>query len=68
MSNEINDWLWDKLAEILIEANVIDKAIQTIVWLGDFAGVVHGIKNGIHVTYRVWFDDDEEKWLYELND
>ena len=68
MSNEMNDWLWDKLAEILIEANVIDKAIQTIVWLSDFAGVVHGVKDGIHVAYRVWFDDDEEKWLYELND
>jgi len=28
MSNEFRDWLWDKFAEILLDANQVDKVIN----------------------------------------
>ena len=68
MSNEYKDWFWDKLADILLEDKIIDKATQVIPWYSDCAGVVHGIKDGIHVKYTVWLDDEDETWKYELSD
>lgn len=66
MSNEMKDWLWDKFADVLLEANQIDKAIQIIPYDGWYA-IVHGIKDEIHVKYNVWFDD-EEGWNYERSE
>ena len=52
----------DKFENILLERNLIDKVIQTIVIdFDDWYAVVHGLKNGIHVKYDVWFDDGEWK-------
>ena len=64
---ESQEWLWDQLQFVLLDAGVIDKAIQVIPWFSDWAGVVHGIKDGIHVSYRVWFDNEGD-WNYERND
>ena len=63
MSNEYNDWLWNRFSDVLLEANKIDKVLQTIVldWV-EWCAVVDGIKDGYHVRYRVWYDDDEELW------
>ena len=63
MSNELKDWLWDKFADTLLEAKQIDKILQVIPYDGWYA-TVHGIKDGTHVIYNVWFDD-EEGWNYE---
>lgn len=67
MSNEYKDYLFDQLSDVLLDAGVIDKEIETIPWYSDYAGVVHGIKDGIHVKYTVYLDDDGE-WKYERND
>ena len=67
MSNEHKDYLYEQLSDVLLDAGVIDKEIETIPWYNDYAGVVHGIKNGIHVKYTVYLDDDGE-WKYERND
>lgn len=67
MSNEYKDYLWDALQDTLLNDNVIDTVIQVIPWYIDYAGVVHGIKDGVHVKYTVFLDDDGE-WTYERND
>lgn len=64
MSNEYKDWIWDKLQDVVLEAGVIDKILQVIPY-DNIYGVVHGIKDGYHVQYNVWFDDDEGKWAFE---
>ena len=66
MSNEMKDWLWDKFADTLLETKQIDKVLQIIPYDGWYA-IVHGTKNGIHVKYNVWFDD-EEGWNYERSE
>ena len=67
MSNEYKDWLDGQLADVLLEANVIDNELFTIPWYNDYAGVVHGLKDGVHVKYTVYLDEDG-KWKYEKND
>ena len=64
MSNEYKDWLYDKLQDVLLQVGAIDKVLQVIVWEGDNAGVVHGVKDGIHVKYTVFMEDDGS-WDYE---
>ena len=54
----------DKFENILLERNLIDKAVQTIIVnFDDLYAVVHGLKDGIHVKYDVYFDDGN--WKYE---
>ena len=54
----------DKFENILLERNLIDKAVQTIIIdFDDWYAVVHGLKDGIHVKYNVYFDDGN--WKYE---
>ena len=65
MSNELKDYLWDKLSDILLEANVVDKVFQTIVQYNEWAGTVCGTKDGTYVKYTVFMDDDGN-WKYEL--
>ncbi len=57
------NWMWDKLPALLIEAERLDCAIQVIPWYGDNAGVVHGIKDNIHVCYTVYLEDG--CWQFE---
>ena len=66
MSNEMKDWLWDKFSETLLDANQIDRVVQVIPQDNWYA-IVHGIKDGIHVIYSVWFDD-EDGWNYERSE
>ena len=66
MSNEIKDWLWDKFAEVLFDAKQIDQVL-TIIPYENWYAIVHGLKDGIHVKYNVWFDD-EEGWNYERSE
>ena len=67
MSNEMKDWLFDKFADVLLEAGVIDKEVQTIALYGEWSAIVIGLKNDIRVKYSVWFDD-EEGWNYERSE
>ena len=67
MSNEMKDWLWDRFANTVLEAGVIDRVIQ-IIPQDNFYAVVHGIKDGYHIKYYVWFDDDDGYWCYERSE
>lgn len=64
MSNEMKDWLWDRFANTVLEAGVIDRVIQ-IIPQDNFYAVVHGIKDGYHIKYYVWFDG---YWCYERSE
>ena len=66
MSNEMKDWLWDKFAEVLFDAKQIDQVL-TIIPYENWYAIVHGLKDGIHIKYSVWFDD-EEGWNYERSE
>ena len=67
MSNEMKDWLWDTFSEVVLNAEVIDKVIQIIPY-DNFYAIVHGIKDGYHVKYNVWYDYDDGYWNYERNE
>ena len=64
MSNEMKEWLWDKYGDVVLEAGAVDTVIQVIP-LDNFYGVVHGLKDGRHVKYEVWLDDDDGFWHYK---
>ena len=66
MSNEMKDWLWDKFQDVILEAGAADKILQVIPH-DSFYAIVHGVKDGYHVKYNVWFDD-EEGWNYERSE
>ena len=66
MSNEMKDWLWDKFQDVILEAGAADKILQIIPY-DSFYAIVHGVKDGYHVKYNVWFDD-EEGWNYERSE
>ena len=67
MSNEMKEWLWDTFAEVVLDAKVIDKVLQ-IIPQESFYAVVHGLKDGYHVKYYVWYDDDDGYWNYERSE
>lgn len=66
MSNEYKDWIAERYADVVLDAGAIDKVLYTI-YLDNWYAVVHGIKDGIHVKYNVWFDD-EDGWNYERSE
>lgn len=67
MSNEMKDWLWDTFAKVVLNAGVIDKIIQ-IIPHDNFYAIVHGLKDGYHVKYNVWYDYDDGYWNFERNE
>ena len=67
MSNEMKDWIWDKLQNVVLEAGVIDRVLQ-IIPQDNFYGTVHGVKDGYHVKYNVWYDNDDGYWNYERSE
>ena len=67
MRNEYKDWLWDNYAESAIEAGLFDRVIQIIPY-DEFYATVHGIKNGYHMKYNVWYDEVAERWVYERSE
>lgn len=59
MSNESKDWLYDKIQEVVLEANAADKITNVQ------GNIVEGLKNGQRVKFKVWFDYDLNMWIYE---
>ena len=67
MSNEYKDWRWDNYAESAIENGLFDRVIQVIPYDESYA-TVHGIKDGYHVKYNMWFDAAAGRWVYERSE
>lgn len=65
MSNEMKDYLYDKIGEIVLDSGTMDK-IEEIYPASYFShNYVHGWKNGQRVMLEVWFDDDTGDWEIE---
>ena len=65
MSNEMKDYLYDKIGEIVLDSSTMDK-IEEIYPASYFShNYVHGWKNGQRVVLEVWFDDDTGDWKIE---
>ena len=59
----------DKFENILLERNLIDKAVQTIIIdFDDWYAVVHDLKDGYHVKYHIWYEFDDGYWNYERSE
>lgn len=59
MSNEYNDWLQDRIGDIILERGLADKITNIT------APIVDGIRNGQPVRYKVWFDMEQYEWMIE---
>ena len=65
MNNEIKDYLYDKICEVVLDSGAVD----TIEEIGPLSynshNYVHGWKNGQCVNLVVWCDDDTGEWRIE---
>jgi len=65
MSNEMHDYLYDKICEVILEYGTMD-TIEEVCSASYFArNYVYGWKNGQRVVLMVWFDDDTGEWRIE---
>ena len=60
-----NEWINDKVQEVLLNALVIDKIEEVCDTPIKDVKFVHGIKNNEKVSFAVWFDAREEEWKFE---
>ena len=66
MSNEMKDWYWDRIQEVVLDLNLADKITKC--YPGPYEGLprfVEGIKNGQPVKFEVFFDTDACEWRCE---
>ena len=64
MSNEYKDWWAERVAEVLLDAGVIDKVEEVLEPYTPMTHV-HGWKDGQKVAFVVWFDDELVEWRFE---
>ena len=65
MSNEMKDYLYDKICEVVLDSGAMDQ-IEEVCSASYFTrSYVHGWKNGQKVVLIVWFDDDLCEWRIE---
>lgn len=68
MSNEMKDWFWDKVTEVILDANVFDRIDKVLITSAyHWRAEVYGIKDNFYEKYKVWFDDDDG-WHYERSE
>lgn len=67
MSNEMKDYLYDKISEVVLDSGRIDKIEEICSAAYSARNYVHGWKDGHKVILIVWFDDDEGWKLEEYN-
>ena len=65
MSNEYKEWLYDKVVDTLINANVVDKVTHIEPHWHRHSYIADGVKNGAPVKFEVWFSDWEAEWKFE---
>lgn len=64
MSNEYKEWIDDKVADTLFDANVIDRIEEICSTPYSARKYVHGWKNGQKVAFMVWLDNEGD-WIFE---
>lgn len=65
MSNEMKDYLYDKVCEVVLDSGAIDEIEEVCSASYSIRNYVHGRKNGQKVTLIVWFDDNIGEWKIE---
>ena len=65
MSNEIKDYLYDKICEVVLDSGAMDEIEQIHGISYSIRNYVYGRKNGQEVVLMVWFDDDTGEWRIE---
>ncbi len=63
--NEYQEWVNDKVQEVLYNAGVVDTIIDVCFTQIRGMRLVIGIKNHDKVAFAVWFDTDYEEWKFE---
>lgn len=65
MSNEVKDYLYDKICEVVLDSGAMDevKRVRSISY--SIRNYVYGRKNGQKVVLVVWCDDDTGEWRIE---
>ena len=64
MSNELKDWISDRVQDVVIDMNLADR-ITRVYQDASFARFVEGVKNGDPVKFEVWFDTELLEWRCE---
>lgn len=65
MSNEYKDWLYDKVQDTVLNANVIDKISNIEPHWHNHSYVVSGYKDNTPVKFEVWLSDWTGEWKFE---
>ena len=65
MSNELKDYLYDTICDVVLDSGAIDQIDEICSASYSIRNYVHGRKNGQKVVLIVWFDDDTDEWRIE---
>jgi hypothetical protein len=65
MSNEMHDYLYDKICEVVLEYGTMDTIEEVCSTSYSARNYVYGWKNGQRVVLMVWFDDELGEWRIE---
>lgn len=65
MSNELKDYLYDTICDVVLDSGAIDQIDEICSASYSIRNYVHGRKNGQKVILIVWFDDDINEWQIE---
>ena len=65
MSNEMKDYLYDKICDVVLDSGAMDEIEQVCNISYSIRNYVYGRKNGQEVALIVWFDDDLGEWRIE---
>lgn len=63
MSNEYKDWLWDRVQDLVLDANAADRITDVIKHNDTF--ILYGCKNDEPVKFIVYFDEALQMWNFE---
>lgn len=65
MSNEMKDYLYDTICDIVLDSGAMDQIDEVCSASYSIRNYVHGSKNGQKVVLIVWFDNDLGEWRIE---
>ena len=65
MSNEYKDWLYDKVADVLFDAGVVDRIEEIVPHWKNHSYSVIGYRHNEKVKFEVWFSDWTGEWKFE---
>ena len=68
MSNEMKDYLYDKVYEAVLDSGAMDKIEEICSASYITRNYVYGRKNGQKVSLIVWFDDNIGEWKIEYRE